>query len=76
VLLLTVQRNITSFHQDEHGHWVAELSCGHGLHMRHDPPWLVREWVLTEEGRQSFIGRVVDCKKCVEEKNHSQSDLL
>ena len=74
-MLLTVQRNITGFHQDELGDWVAELSCGHGLHMRHDPPWLVREWVLTEEGRQGFIGRVVDCKKCVE-KNHSQSDLL
>jgi hypothetical protein len=26
--------------------------------MRHDPPWLVREWVLTEEGRQPFIRRV------------------
>ncbi len=34
--------------------------------MRHDPPWIVRDWVLTEEGRAAFIGRVLDCKKCDE----------
>lgn len=62
-----MQREIIGFRQDESGDWIAELSCGHGVHMRHNPPWLVREWVLTKEGRSQFIGRVVDCKKCPEE---------
>lgn len=64
VLFRPVERTITGFHKDENDDWVADLSCGHGLHMRHNPPWLVREWVLTEAGRQSFIGHVVHCKKC------------
>jgi Protein of unknown function (DUF3565) len=63
-----LQRTITGFHQDEHGDWVAELSCGHGLHMRHNPPWQVREWVLTAKGRERFIGHIVNCKKCAEAK--------
>jgi hypothetical protein len=64
-----VQRTLTGFHQDEDLDWVAELSCGHELHMRHAPPWQVREWVLTEEGRQPFIGRIVDCKRCLEARD-------
>ena len=46
-----MQRAVVSFYQDEEGHWAARLECGHGQHVRHDPPWTVREWVLTEEGR-------------------------
>lgn len=34
-----MKRSIAGFHQDEESHWVAELDCGHGQHMRHDPPW-------------------------------------
>jgi hypothetical protein len=60
-----VHTAITGFHQDEQEDWVADLSCGHGLHMRHNPPWLVREWVLTAAGRQAFIGRIVKCTKCL-----------
>jgi hypothetical protein len=37
---------ITGFHQDEDGHWVVELSCGHTQHLRHQPPWQARPWVL------------------------------
>ena len=58
------QRRITSFHQDTEGHWVAELECGHTQHMRHQPPWTVRPWVLTQEGRDSFIGTPVPCPLC------------
>ncbi|HEU4699675.1 MAG TPA: DUF3565 domain-containing protein [Gemmatimonadales bacterium] len=62
-----IERRITGFHQDEEGHWVAELECGHGQHVRHDPPWQVREWVITAEGRARFLGTTLRCRKCVEE---------
>ena len=55
---------ITGFHQDDHGHWVAELDCGHGQHVRHDPPWQNRPWVLTEEGQRRFLGVVLNCVLC------------
>jgi hypothetical protein len=61
-----VQRRIVSFHQDESGHWVADLDCGHTRHVRHDPPWQSRPWVLTEEGRASYLGRELGCNKCDE----------
>jgi hypothetical protein len=59
-----VKQQVVGFHQDENGDWVADLTCRHGYHMRHNPPWLVREWVLTSEGRQAFIGHVLECTKC------------
>ena len=58
------ERAITGFHQDDEGHWVAELECGHSQHMRHDPPWQNRAWVLTSEGRSRFIGVRIECRKC------------
>ena len=62
-----MRRAITGFEMDEEGHWVARLECGHGQHVRHDPPWMVREWVTTEEGRTSRLGSVLECKRCDEE---------
>jgi len=59
-----MNRRITGFHQDEENHWVAELECGHGQHLRHDPPWQVRPWVITPEGRASRLGQVLDCRRC------------
>lgn len=59
---------IIGFHQDEELHWVADLECGHTQHVRHDPPWQVREWVTTPEGRASRIGTVLECVKCVQEE--------
>ena len=61
-----MQRKITGFHQDEEGQWVAELDCGHGQHMRHTPPWMLRPWVLTEQGRRDRLGTEVNCPKCDE----------
>jgi hypothetical protein len=58
------RRRIVAFHQDGEGHWVADLECGHGQHVRHDPPWQVRPWVLTEDGRARFLGTTLDCVKC------------
>ena len=62
-----MKTTITGFRQDEESHWVADLACGHSRHFRHDPPWQVREWVVTREGRDRFIGNDVECKKCEEE---------
>ena len=59
-----MQRRITGFHTDEEKQWVAELDCGHTVHMRHDPPWQNRPWVLTQTGRDAMLGVVLDCKKC------------
>ncbi len=52
-----MRRAVVSFYQDEEGHWAALLECGHGQHVRHDPPWMVREWVMTEVGRAARIGQ-------------------
>ncbi len=57
-------QGITGFHQDEERHWVAELACGHFQHVRHDPPWRTRPWVLSEAGRRSMLGHRLQCRKC------------
>ena len=59
-----MKRAIVGFHQDEEGHWVAELTCGHGQHVRHDPPWQLRPWVVTEEGRRRALGMELECVRC------------
>ena len=59
-----MQRKIVGFHQDEADDWVAELECGHNRHVRHRPPFDNRPWVVTEEGRATFIGRELECKRC------------
>jgi hypothetical protein len=59
-----MQQRITGFHQDEERHWVARLECGHTQHVRHDPPWQMRPWVLTEESRNSRLGSTLNCILC------------
>lgn len=59
-----VIRTIDGFHQDEHGDWVAELSCAHRQHVRHRPPWSEHAWVESEEGRRSRIGSTIECPLC------------
>jgi hypothetical protein len=61
-----VKRRIVGFHQDNAGDWVADLECGHGQHVRHQPPWTMRPWVLTEAGRNAFLGHELLCAKCME----------
>lgn len=61
-----MKRKITGFDQDDDGHWRAKLECRHYQHVRHDPPLIVREWILTEAGRASRIGQELECKKCEE----------
>jgi hypothetical protein len=59
-----MERRITGFHQDEEHHWVAELECGHSQHVRHDPPWQVRPWVLSPVLREQHRGSVLNCLLC------------
>ena len=59
-----MKQPIVGYHRDEENHWVAELGCGHNEHVRHDPPWTLRPWVTTAEGRGSMLGHQLDCKKC------------
>ncbi|HWZ59588.1 MAG TPA: DUF3565 domain-containing protein [Gemmatimonadaceae bacterium] len=57
-------RRIVGFHQDEKQDWVADLECGHTQHVRHEPPWQSRPWVMTEAGRAGAIGWTLECVKC------------
>jgi hypothetical protein len=61
-----MKRSITGFRTDSENHWVADLDCGHSQHMRHDPPWMERDWILTEEGRSSRLGQLLECVRCDE----------
>ena len=59
-----MQRSIVGFHQDDLGDWVAELSCLHGQHVRHRPPFYDRPWVVHELGRAAKIGADLECPLC------------
>ena len=59
-----MKRKIIGFDKDEEGDWRAELECGHYQHVRHQPPMIAREWVLSDEGRQEKLGVELECKKC------------
>jgi hypothetical protein len=61
-----MKQPIAGFHLDEENHWVADLACGHKQHVRHDPPWMERPWVITPEGRASRLGMELNCKRCDE----------
>ncbi|MEN0105335.1 MAG: DUF3565 domain-containing protein [Pseudomonas sp.] len=57
---------ILGFAQDEEGHWVAVLSCGHTQHLRHQPPWQNRDWVQDPTQRQEKIGQPFTCGWCTQ----------
>ena len=59
-----VLRTIDGFHQDETGDWVAELSCLHRQHVRHQPPFRDRPWVHSPDGRAARVGTQLDCPLC------------
>ncbi|QDV62551.1 DUF3565 domain-containing protein [Crateriforma conspicua] len=62
----TKPQPILGFHTDDEGHWVSQLACGHNQHVRHDPPLVTRNWVLTQQGRDTMIGYHLGCKKCID----------
>ena len=57
-------RTIVGFRADDAGDFVADLSCLHGQHVRHSPPFRVRPWVQTIEGRTAHLGTALDCPLC------------
>lgn len=59
-----MQQAISGYHKDEENDWVAELACGHFQHVRHNPPFMNRPWVITNAGRLAMIGYKLNCKKC------------
>ncbi|MDQ4098750.1 MAG: DUF3565 domain-containing protein [Actinomycetota bacterium] len=59
-----MEQQITGFHRDDAGDWVAELACGHGQHIRHNPPFRLAPWVLDDEQRAARIGSVLECRIC------------
>lgn len=59
-----MQQKVYGFRQDEAGEWVVELACGHRMHVRHDPPWQVRPWVLDAGKRAAWVDRTMECRIC------------
>jgi tellurite methyltransferase len=59
-----MERRIVSFREDALAQWIAELSCGHAQHVRHEPPFTERPWTLTPEGRAARQGSPLDCARC------------
>lgn len=59
-----MNQKIIGYHIDDEKHWIAELDCGHFQHVRHDPPWQNRPWVITEKGRHSQLNTLLNCVKC------------
>jgi hypothetical protein len=62
---------LLDFHQDVDGHWVANLSCGHTQHLRHQPPWQNRPWVLAAKQRQARLGELFPCGWCAQQATES-----
>lgn len=59
-----MKQPITGYRLDDNRDWVAVLSCGHGQHVRHNPPFTNRPWVITEEGRKGMLGKMLNCVHC------------
>jgi hypothetical protein len=59
-----MKQKIVDYHKDEEGHWVADLACGHTQHLRHNPPWISRSWVISKTGRDQNLGTELECKDC------------
>jgi len=61
-----MKRKIIEFHQDDENHWVADLECGHTIHMRHIPPMTDRQWTKSTTEREKRIGYLLECSDCSE----------
>ncbi len=63
-----MKQKIIAFHVDELDDWVANLECGHSQHVRHQPPFQNRPWVIDDSLRQSFMGSELNCIECDKDK--------
>ncbi|MCU4675167.1 DUF3565 domain-containing protein [Catenovulum sp. 2E275] len=61
-----MKQKIVGYHLDEENDWVAELACDHFQHVRHQPPFINRPWVVSAQGRKQMLGLELNCKKCDE----------
>lgn len=61
-----MKQKIVAYHKDEFDDWVAELECHHGQHVRHNPPFINRPWVVNLNGRKNNLGKTLNCVKCDE----------
>jgi tellurite methyltransferase len=59
-----MERPIIAFGHDSEGEPIAILNCGHPQHVRHNPPFINRPWVTSEEGRNGMIGQMLNCIRC------------
>jgi tellurite methyltransferase len=59
-----VNRAVVAFRQDDSGEWVADLSCLHAQHVRHQPPFRLAPWVLDQGERAARVGSSLDCPLC------------
>lgn len=55
---------MTGFRRDDDGDWVAELSCLHAQHVRHQPPFSEAAWIEDDEERRRRVGEPLDCPLC------------
>jgi hypothetical protein len=58
---------LLDFRQDDQDHWVALLSCGHTQHLRHQPPWQNRPWVIDQQQRHALLGQPFPCGWCAQD---------
>jgi len=59
-----MHRTMTGFRRDHEGDWVAELSCMHAQHIRHQPPFSEAAWIEDDEARDRRVGEPLDCPLC------------
>ena len=59
-----VHRAMTGFRRDEDGAWIAELSCLHSQHIRHEPPFWEAAWIEDDEERPRRVGQPIECPRC------------
>ena len=59
-----VHRAMTGFRRDDDGDWVAELSCLHSQHIRHQPPFWEAAWIEDDEARAERVGEPLACPLC------------
>ncbi len=69
------QSDITGF-QQQGDCWAAQLACGHVVPVRHEPPFNLHPWVLTETGRASRIGVPLRCPACSAPADSRQESSL
>tara|TARA_R110001592_G_scaffold110641_2_gene307177 strand:- start:1349 stop:1555 length:207 start_codon:yes stop_codon:yes gene_type:complete len=59
-----MRQAIIGYHLDDENHWVARLKCQHFQHVRHQPPFINRPWVIKQTTRDAMLGQQLNCIKC------------